>query len=254
MTKQLTLTLLTAGLATSAHAALIANGDLETAITKITDAGGASDYTLDASNNVIVTNPGTGSPGDVGVDAGEWLSNSITRAFTWTATAGNGGTGGFGPQGTVGNGKPRAVAFFANDAKATTGDVTASIDIKLNQAAEFIQVELWGWNGTTSPAISLGGATAGDPDSYNVTTLNGATSLLDFSADTATLDTWTTVDLGTISTGTGYDNYVWRIGIVGDTDGAGYAFDNLEISVVPEPSSAALLGLAGFALILRRRK
>ena len=31
-------------------------------------------------------------------------------------------------------------------------------------------------------------------------------------------------------------------------------FDNFEVNAVPEPSSAALLGLGGLALILRRRK
>jgi hypothetical protein len=34
----------------------------------------------------------------------------------------------------------------------------------------------------------------------------------------------------------------------------GYWLDNLNVTSVPEPSSAALLGLGGLALMLRRRK
>lgn len=38
------------------------------------------------------------------------------------------------------------------------------------------------------------------------------------------------------------------------TENAGSGLDNVTVSIVPEPSSAALLGLGGLALILRRRK
>ncbi len=40
----------------------------------------------------------------------------------------------------------------------------------------------------------------------------------------------------------------------GSTVNSSSAIDNVELTVVPEPSSAALLGLGGLALILRRRK
>ncbi len=39
-----------------------------------------------------------------------------------------------------------------------------------------------------------------------------------------------------------------------ETDDQGLIVDNLTITPIPEPSSAALLGLGGLALILRRRK
>lgn len=42
--------------------------------------------------------------------------------------------------------------------------------------------------------------------------------------------------------------------ITGESTAAGGYFDNMKIESVPEPSSAALLGLGGLALILRRRK
>ena len=40
----------------------------------------------------------------------------------------------------------------------------------------------------------------------------------------------------------------------GNWGGGGFTVDNISITAVPEPSSAALLGLGGLALILRRRK
>ena len=40
----------------------------------------------------------------------------------------------------------------------------------------------------------------------------------------------------------------------GNTNSANPAIDNVSVNEVPEPSSAALLGLGGLALILRRRK
>jgi len=50
---------------------------------------------------------------------------------------------------------------------------------------------------------------------------------------------------------------VWmRIGEVrpGDTTSGDLMIDNVKVTIVPEPSSSALLGLAGLALIFRRRK
>ncbi|MFT6794742.1 MAG: hypothetical protein ACJAR1_002757 [Rubritalea sp.] len=41
---------------------------------------------------------------------------------------------------------------------------------------------------------------------------------------------------------------------VGSADGRGLYVDNINLSLVPEPSTTALIGLGGLALILRRRK
>jgi hypothetical protein len=245
------------GMLASAHAALITNGDLETSVSNFGDNAGDSEYSLDASNNVFVSG-GSVPNGDTGLDANEWVSTSLSRAFNWSATGGNGGTGGFVADGNAGNEKPRAVGFFADDGGATTGIVDISIDIFLSQASQFMQVELWGWdNGETGPELSWGGPDA-NLTNYNVTTLNDATSLLAASADTATLDTWTTVDLGSVDLGTGgYDHYAWRIGIVGSTSSTsdGYAFDNVTVAPIPEPSSLALMAVGlGACLLLRRRR
>jgi hypothetical protein len=51
--------------------------------------------------------------------------------------------------------------------------------------------------------------------------------------------------------GTGYDFYAWRIGHSNNANDD-MRFDN--VSVVPEPSTTALIGLGGLALILRRRR
>jgi MYXO-CTERM domain-containing protein len=237
-----------------AQAAIITNGDLETAVGNLPDLAGNSHYLLDGSNNVIATN--TQAPlgqydGDTGLNANEWVRTRLSRGFVWSASGGNGGTGGFVSTGSNDkNAKPRAVALFVDDAKATTGVVSVSIDVKLSQAAQFLTVELWGWdNGQAGPELSLGGPDANDP-AYFVTTPNAATSLLDATADTATLNTWTTVSLADVDLGTGHDHYAWRVGIVSATTN-GFAFDNLV--AVPEPASLAM-GLAGFALIAARRR
>lgn len=46
----------------------------------------------------------------------------------------------------------------------------------------------------------------------------------------------------------------WAITGTGNGQNQGFWLDNVSVETVPEPSSAALLGLGGFALILRRRK
>ncbi|QTN30914.1 PEP-CTERM sorting domain-containing protein [Akkermansiaceae bacterium] len=44
------------------------------------------------------------------------------------------------------------------------------------------------------------------------------------------------------------------VGTTGGANGTSHTYDNILITAVPEPSSSALLGLAGLALIMRRRK
>lgn len=66
-----------------------------------------------------------------------------------------------------------------------------------------------------------------------------------------------TVDLTTIGYGAiaaGDDFFITWYDRNNSNNDNGVAVDDVTISVVPEPSSAALLGLGGLALILRRRK
>lgn len=233
----------------SAQAALIANGDLETVVTAYIHTSPSSEFSMDASNNIL------DGGADTGKDAGEWLDTTLTRTFIHSTTGGNGGGGGFIQQGADSNRKARAVLFFADDGKTTTGLVNVTIDLKLSDANQFFTVELFGWNdGQTSPGLTVGGSVV-NSTSWNTWTLGGATQLINnLDVDTTALDAWETVSVATVDLGTGYDNYAWRVGIVGAPADSTYAFDNLEVTAVPEPSSTALLGLGGLALILRRRR
>lgn len=236
-------------LAGAADAGLISNGDLETPVSEYGSTAGNSRYYLDTSDNNVYE-----WSNDTGVDANEWLSSVLPLAFDWSATGGNGGTGGFiqDDSSRLDNEKPRAVAFFAEDDKATTGTVDISIDVNLAQQDQFMYVELYAWDtGETSPRFSLGGGNENDT-TFNHTILNDADTLLEATADTANLNEWETVSLGSVNLGSGHDHYAWRVSIVGSDGETEYAFDNL--TVIPEPSSLALIGLGGMTLLRRRRK
>ena len=103
-------------------------------------------------------------------------------------------------------------------AMATWGGGSGSVLVELRKASDDTVL----WDNTT------GGLTP------------GTVSPLSWSIDASTLAAIAGEDLNLNSTGTG----------------SGVAIDNvsLEVIAVPEPSSAALLGLGGLALILRRRK
>jgi hypothetical protein len=100
-------------------------------------------------------------------------------------------------------------------------------DNSASNALTFL-VELYAWNsGQTGPKLSLGGPTA-NVATYNVTTLGGAQTILNARiAATSVADAaWQTVTLGKVDLGSGYDFYAWRIGVMGQTNGDGFAFDN----------------------------
>lgn len=243
--------------AISAQAAIISNGTLETTVGQNGSISGNSTYTLDGSGNV--TEGGT----DIGLDAGAWLWTRLSKGFEYSSTGGNGGGGAF-VETSVNNmnGKPRAVAFFADDSKSSTGQYDFAMDVFFNDTNDgdsLLNVELYAWNsGDTAPGLSVGGATA-DDNTYNVTNLGGSTTILNnvqVTSGSITASTWTNVSLGSVDLGTGYDSYAWRIGMVGAEPGDEVAFDNVTVTAVPEPSAFGLLaGLTAFAwMALRRRK
>jgi hypothetical protein len=153
----------------------------------------------------------------------------------------------------------RAALQFSEDSKATTDLNDFNIDVFLTTGtAAFYNVELYAWNdGQTGVALTVGGPGGGG---YNTSTFGAATTILNnvvIDISDVTADTWTTVSLATdVDLGTGYDFYAWRIGHSNNANDD-MRFDNVSVvpvSVVPEPSSTALIGLGGLALILRRRR
>ncbi len=243
-------------IAGTASAALITNGDLEVQPTSPSgatyDQGNSRWYLGDDDNQYRA--PNTGSFIDTGLDANEWgFEPALTRGFQYSTTGGNGGGGGWVNDNPANlNGKARGVAFFANDGKASQGDWTASIDILFNGSGQQIQVQLYGWNtGETAPVLSMGGSTTDFTGWYH-TTANDATTVLDTTISASDLGNWQTVDLGTLSLGSGKDRYAWRVGVAGATAGTNFAVDNL--TVVPEPATFGLVGLGAAAFLLRRRR
>lgn len=243
----------------TSHAAIISNGDLNTAITQYGSAAGNSTYTIDGVGNV------TENAVDTLVDVDEWVWASVTRGFEYSATGGDTGEGGAFIQsaGDDFNQKPRAVLQFAQDSQATTGDVSISMDVFFddNSAANalFFNIELFAWDsGDIAPGLSVAGATGNDA-TYNVTSAGEATLLLNnvqLAASSFTDATWETASIASsLDLGVGYDFYAWRIGVVGGTPGDTFAFDNLTVTAIPEPDTYALLAsLTGFTFIMLRRR
>jgi len=110
-------------------------------------------------------------------------------------------------------------------------------------------VELYGWNaGETGPKLSMGGGTANDPG-YNHTILGDATTILNTQvAATGVADAaWESVTLGSVDLGSGYDFHAWRIGVMGQTNGDDFAFDNLTVTSNSTPGDD--LNITSFASV-----
>lgn len=217
----------------------ISNGDLNTPVSTHNNNGGAVVYSLNTTTLKVmrdVTN-------DTGVTANQWLLTTLTRGFRYDT---NGGAGGSGDGAFVPsthsdsfNQRPRGVIQFASDGKATTGSRTITMDVFMvdNTPANALtfRIELYAWNGATSPGLSVGGGTENAP-SYNVTNLNGAVTILDttVAATNVPHNTWQTVTFGNVDLGSGYDFYVWRIGVFGHANGDVFKFNNVSVTT-PAP-------------------
>jgi len=160
------------------------------------------------------------------------------------------------------------------DGTGTTGIINLNFDIEIGSIAgnndTDMGVYLFGWDDTDiAPSVDHGLSDGFGLNSIGA--INGATSLLGASP-------YVIFENGTISTdalaqgvntaagfdsvslsadfGTGYDNVAVLFSVSFDRadTASNLEIDNVAFDIVPEPSSLALLGLGGLALILRRRK
>lgn len=232
-------------------------------------AGALTSLTPDAQAANILADPGfdlavTTYAGTMNQDEPQdvWLVPSGTQSFTRTATGGN-PDGHLAWTGTGTNsGFARKFYQVVSDGKASTGMATLSFDFNTDEVA---QLEAAVWTVTTEAGASFALGSAGNPANF---ASNGDAILLEsWNLDGAgggggTGGSWVNItqdngsatmdfDLG----GTGYDLIIlgfWSRGIATDTDD--WRIDNVVLDAVPEPSSAALLGLGGLAVLLRRRR
>jgi len=218
------------------------NGDLNTPVPPLPGTTDGSDpWSFDPATNTVLFNGADSSMG-----ANEWIDTGISRGSTYDPDGGAGGAadGAFVGDPSVDpfNQKPRAEFYFVDDNKQSTGLLDFGLDVFLddNTAANdlLFQVELYAWNdGENGPLLSAGGKLANDP-AYNLTDLGDAVTILNTQvlatevADAA----WETVLLGTADVGTGYDNYAWRIGVLGATTDDIFAFDNVTVTVGTAPA------------------
>ena len=207
------------------------NADLNSTVSLIPNTGsGAFGWSFDPVSNDILFN---GQATSVG--SNQWVWSSLTRGFAYNPDGGANGVGDGAFTQTTGDltQNPRSVLYFVDDNKLTTGLVNFGLDAFFDDNSEEnplqLIVEVYAWDDNqVAPALSAGGPTPNDPG-YNLTDLGDAVSILQAQVIASDLDdaTWQTSALGSASVGEGYDNYVWRIGILGATDGDFFAFDNV---------------------------
>jgi hypothetical protein len=216
---------------------IISNGRLNTVVSQYPSSLGDSTYYLEPTTLVVFEQQPGGAAVNTGKAPGTWLWSTLTRGFAYSPNGGAGGTGdgafvAYTPRDPF-NQRPRAVAQFAADNKTTRGSQTLRMDVFMddNSASNPLTflVELYAWNsGQTGPKLSLGGGAANSA-TYNSTILGNAQTLLKTQvAATSVADAaWQTATLSTVDLGNGYDFYAWRIGVMGQTTGDTFAFDNV---------------------------
>lgn len=227
------------------------NGDLNMPVARVAGTGGGNlPWTFDPTSNSVLFNGVVRSE----AFANAWIETSLSRGFRYDPDRGAGGSGDgalIEDPAVVFNQKPRSALYFVDDGKQSQGQLASSIDLFLDDntatnALQF-QVELYAWqDGEVAPQLSSGGATANDP-TYNVTELGDAIAILQTQvlAESVADATWETVSLGSIDVGAGYDNYVWRIGILGATPTDLFAFDNVVVSAVAGPRLTGISRVTG---------
>jgi len=214
---------------------LISNGDLNTPVNQYNNNSGVTVFSLNPRTLKVLANNI-----ETDIQANEWLWSGLTRGFQYRQSSEEaGGNGAFISReirGVHATFRPRAVAQFSRDLKATKGTRTLRIDVMLDDNSVrgelTLLVELYAWNqGQAAPVLSMGGPHPNKP-TYHVTNLNDATTLLSTQVQASSVvdNSWETVNLGALDLGDGYDFYAWRIGIVSATVDDRFAFDNVHIA------------------------
>ncbi|MBK1829066.1 PEP-CTERM sorting domain-containing protein [Haloferula rosea] len=148
-----------------------------------------------------------------------------------------------------------------NAANLTGGTIAQRIDNLTVGTGSLLDGETFDFtlaarNANGSPTFNFDIRTAADPTT-GFSLLNGFVTSSTFSGNPfQDIDVAGTVDLAQVSgllVGGEYTGQVW---LIANTNGPQVNFDNarLEYNAIPEPSSTALVGLAGLGLLLRRRK
>jgi PEP-CTERM motif len=241
----------------SAHAAVIySNENFE---------GGTPNYTIDHTAN-------SGAGSITPLQDGSMVNISATTAVMGTAfTAGStslmgivasGQPANFSPSGTIPSGKHAFVSNSANRSLRLTNPMTLLTDGVQSINVSFAYLLYGQGSSDFSHALEL----VYSPSGFAVTTDSVQIATFGFLPATpavppgthypAVQDTWTTANLSIASTDVTFTNTAnFRINKMAPQVLTQFVFlDDIAITgVVPEPSTTAFLGLAGFALMRRRR-
>ena len=230
-------TLLTLGasfaLASSASAALISNGDFANGFDDWSNAtsGGGTAFTIDSGAALSAVS------NTLPAFAGATLSQTFAAQtdFTFNATINQVALGSTGSRRDVNLSvgglifKVDGGGIFIN----TTGSWVSVLD---DSSAVFTSAA-----GTYDWAITATGLDGTNSESLDIILSQGGSAVFTATNRTTIADTTGAVSDVDFAMGSNWGT-------------AQYSVDDVSVTAVPEPSSAALLGLGGLALILRRRK
>jgi len=200
-------------------------------MTKLITLAASAAFTLSASAAISVTNGAFDGPHNTGGDVPDWL-DSTGGWSSFTYNDGDSSRLTMGADGWVyqslGTLDPGSTGLDWQIDVASTNGGSYAFEIEFfagDFAAAGEGVDILGH---ASQPTTLGG-----PTTFGVDTLGTFNGLVDTSAVAAGTEIWVRIH---------------------QSNGAYERLDNLQVAAVPEPSSVALLGLGGLALILRRRK
>ncbi len=260
----LTTLALGATIATSANAAIFFTGSYSENFDSVGSAGTAAPTDWSVGNFDAVLGGSSAVPGSANAATNDTMTVNDGTSGT-KGRAYNYGTTGASDRalGSIGTTSPGAFAVqgaFTND----TGSVISSLRIAYTgeQWHRHTQINTGSGLGYKVYISTLNGGSAytnlGSALDFDFpTNIGGSQTALDGNAAANRESFDVTVDLTAIGFGPiadGSDFFITWVDVNNGGNDHGIAVDDVSITTVPEPSSAALLGLGGIALILRRRK